>query len=63
MGPQIDHWIGAQNIEADEFREEYDLCIAEAAKARTELAKRQWLTFADEWLKLMEAAESVSYGK
>jgi hypothetical protein len=40
------------------FRANYDECRAEAAKATVPSSKAQWLLFAEEWLKLAEAAEA-----
>jgi len=39
------------------FRANYEECRAEAAKATSSSGKEQWLVFADEWLRLAEAAE------
>jgi hypothetical protein len=39
------------------YRENYEECRAEAAKANSPSSKAQWLLFAEEWLKLAEAAE------
>jgi hypothetical protein len=45
--------------DAAKFREECEECRAEAAKAANSSAKEQWLLFADEWLKLAQAAEEL----
>jgi hypothetical protein len=42
------------------YREQYEECRAEAAKANSPSSKAQWLLFADEWLKLALAAEAQS---
>lgn len=39
------------------FRENYEECVAEAAKAAISSTKEQWLLFAEEWLTLAQAAE------
>ena len=40
------------------FRENYEECRAQAAKATVRSSKAQWLLFAEEWLKQAEAAEA-----
>ncbi|MDE5465212.1 hypothetical protein [Bradyrhizobium sp. CSS354] len=45
-------------MDAKSFRENYEECRAEAAKATNPSSKAQWLLFAEEWLKLAEAAEA-----
>ncbi len=40
------------------YRENYEECRAEAAKATNPSSKAQWLVFAEEWLKLAQAAEA-----
>ncbi|MBR0949469.1 hypothetical protein [Bradyrhizobium canariense] len=42
------------------YRENYEECRAEAAKANSPSSKAQWLLFADEWLRLALAAEAKS---
>ena len=44
--------------DAVRFRESYEECRAEAAKAASSSAKQQWLLFAEEWLRLAQAAEA-----
>jgi hypothetical protein len=55
----MDRWLGAPGAAEDaaKFRQEYNGCLAEAAKADSQFAKQQWLIFADEWLKLALVAE------
>jgi hypothetical protein len=40
------------------FRAEYEECLAQATQAGSPTAAKQWLAFADEWLKLAVAAEA-----
>ena len=43
---------------AARFREEHEECRAQAATANSSSAAEQWLLFAEEWLKLAQAAEA-----
>ena len=43
--------------DAARFRNEYEECQAQAALPGSPSTKAQWLLFAQEWLKLAEAAE------
>ena len=43
--------------DAVRFRANYEECRAEADKAASPSTKAQWLLFAEEWLKLAQAAE------
>ena len=40
-----------------DYHENYEECLAEAAKAASSTAKEQWMVFAKEWLKLAQEAE------
>jgi hypothetical protein len=40
------------------FLKEREECLAEAAKSEISSTKAQWLIFADEWLKLAQAARA-----
>jgi hypothetical protein len=42
----------------DQYRKYYEEARAQATKAGSSFAKEQWLGFAQEWLKLAEAAEA-----
>ena len=43
--------------DAAKFRQEYEECRAQAAKAVSLAARKQWQLFAEEWLKLAMSAE------
>jgi len=45
-------------VDAKSFRENYEECRAEAAKATSPSSNAKWLLFAEEWLKQAEAAEA-----
>ena len=44
--------------DAVRFREHYRECRGEAAKAASSSAREQWLLFAEDWLRLAQAAEA-----
>lgn len=53
----MDQWADAPGKQdAVASLKEREDCLAEAAKAEISATKAQWLIFADEWLKLAQAA-------
>ncbi|WP_441254294.1 hypothetical protein [Bradyrhizobium sp. 613_E4_N2_2] len=55
----MDKWADAPGErDAITFLKEREDCLAEAAKSDIPSAKAQWLMFADEWLKLAQAARA-----
>jgi len=53
----MDQWADApSNGDAVTFLKEREECLAEAAKTDIPSTKAQWLMFAEEWLKLAQAA-------
>ncbi|MET4307965.1 hypothetical protein ABIC01_000943 [Bradyrhizobium sp. RT4b] len=55
-GPQS----GAMFQDAARFRREYKECPRQAGIATNPVSRAQWLSFADEWLKQAQTAETLA---